>query len=175
MIWVQYAKKSPVLTGTFGCSESSRYTKLDINGKQSPSSAQSWMMVLDNETSLIGEVKQNKDGINNYDNPNDADNKYLSYESDKKFIKVLNAANWGGFSDWRVPSKEELDTLVDSKGTKRTINTAYFPNTQLSSYWSSGGERVDFGSSPDYGYGSNRDVSDSKDHGGYVRAVRGGK
>jgi len=155
--------------------QSSKYTKLDVNSKHLPNSAQSWMMVLDNETSLIWEVKQNKDGINNYDNPNDADNKYLSHESDKKFIKALNAANWGGFSDWRIPSKEELNTLVDSKGTKRTINTAYFPNTQLSSYWSSGGERVDFGSSPDYGYGSNRDVSDSKDHGGYVRAVRGGK
>ncbi len=167
------AGKTTSATGSL--KQSSKYTKLDVNGKQLPNSTQSWMMVLDNETSLIWEVKQNKDGINNYDNPNDADNKYLSYESDKKFIKVLNAANWGGFSDWRVPSKEELDTLVDSKGTKRTINTAYFPNTQSSSYWSSGGERVDFGSSPDYGYGSNRDVSDSKDHGGYVRAVRGGK
>jgi len=115
----------------------SKYTKLDSNGKQLPDSAQSWVMVLDNATSLVWEVKQNKDGVQNYGNPNDADNTYSWDESSKKFINALNAAHFGGFSDWRLPSLKELKTIVDSNRTKPAINTDYFPNTQSSSYWSS--------------------------------------
>jgi len=158
----------------------SKYTKLDSNGKQLPDSAQSWLMVLDNETNLIWEVKQNKDGIKDYDNPNDADNTYLRFECDKKFIKALNGANWGGFSDWRLPSEEELKTLVDFNGRKLAINTAYFPNTQSSFYWSSttdkdnDGTMVNFGYGPsDYSYGYGYDGHYGKRSSLYVRAVRG--
>jgi len=115
----------------------SKYSKLDSNGKQLPNSAKSWMMVRDNETSLIWEVKQKNDGVKNYDNPGDADNTYTWDESSQKFISALNAAHWGGFSDWRLPSIAELKTLVDSKRTRPTINIGYFPNTQSSFYWSS--------------------------------------
>ncbi len=115
----------------------SKYSKLDSNGKQLPNSAKSWMMVRDNETSLIWEIKQKNDGVKNYGNPNDADNTYTWDESSQKFISALNAAHWGGFSDWRLPSIAELKTLVDSKRTRPAINIGYFPNTQSSFYWSS--------------------------------------
>ncbi|MDX1961029.1 MAG: DUF1566 domain-containing protein [Leptospiraceae bacterium] len=36
---------------------------------------------------------------------------------------------------WRLPSKEELETLVDTKNNPK-INTEFFPNT-ASAYWSS--------------------------------------
>jgi hypothetical protein len=160
----------------------SKYTKLDSNGKQLPDSAQSWLTVQDNETNLIWEVKQNKDGVKDYGNPNDADNTYIRFECDKKFIKALNGANWGGFSDWRLPSEEELKTLVDFNGRKPTINTAYFPNTQSSFYWSSTtgirdfSKRVDFGEGPDV---TNYDGFDGfnvyKVNNVYVWAVRGGQ
>ncbi|MBW2709452.1 MAG: hypothetical protein JRD04_09275 [Deltaproteobacteria bacterium] len=39
-------------------------------------------MVRDNVTGLIWEVKQNKDGTKNYDNPHDADNTYTWYDPD---------------------------------------------------------------------------------------------
>jgi hypothetical protein len=149
----------------------SKYTKLDSNGKQLPDSAQSWLMVLDNETNLIWEVKQNKDGVMDYKNPNDADNTYLTFECDKKFLKALNGANWGGFSDWRLPSEEELKTLVDFNGRKPTINTAYFPNTQSSYYRSSTTNRWDWSKLVDFGNGSLYSSGDSR----YVRAVRGGQ
>ena len=115
----------------------SKYSKIDSNGKQLPNSAKLWMMVRDNETSLIWEVKQKNDGVKNYGDPNDADNTYTWDESSQKFINALNAAHWGGFSDWRLPSIAELKTLVDSKRTRPAINTGYFPNTQSSFYWSS--------------------------------------
>jgi hypothetical protein len=157
----------------------SKYTKLDSNGKQLPDSAQSWLTVQDNETNLIWEVKQNKDGVKDYGNPNDADNKYPWYEINQKFINVLNAANWGGFSDWRIPSQEEFKTLVDFNRRKPSINTAYFPNTQSSSYRSSpidgfGAKCVGF----DDGYSYSSSSSDSyadKYGSSYVRAVRGGQ
>ena len=41
-----------------------------------------------------------------------------------------------GFSDWRLPTKEELLGLVVS-GSYPTIDTAWFPNTQTNYYWSS--------------------------------------
>jgi hypothetical protein len=156
----------------------SRYIKMDNAGKSLPDVSTSWAMVRDNGTGLTWEVKQNKDGIKKYDDPNDADNTYLWFESDQKFIKALNAANWCGFSDWRLPSSKELNTLVDSNGTRPTINTAYFPNTQSSFYWSSttdkrnDGIMVDFGNGPGFDY--SLDNFSPRFNSYYVRAVRGG-
>ena len=132
-------------------------------------------MVRDNETGLIWEVKQKLDGVKNYDNPNDADNTYTWAESNKKFIDALNTAHLGGFSDWRLPTIDELKTLIDISKTKPAINTDYFPNTQSSFYWSS---TTFAGNTPNawgvhffYGYDSNYNSLSSY----YVRAVRGGQ
>jgi len=57
------------------------YTKLDASGNALAASAASWVMVKDNVTGLIWEVKQNKDGVENYSNPHDADNTYTWYNS----------------------------------------------------------------------------------------------
>jgi len=88
-----------------------------------------------------------------------------------KFIKALNSANWGGFSDWRVPSEEELKTIVDFNRRKPSINTAYFPNTQSSFYWSSTTGKWDWNRVVDFGNGSWFSYGNSL----YVRAVRGGQ
>lgn len=90
------------------------YTKLDASGNALPDSASSWVMVHDNVTGLIWEVKQNKDEVKDYTNPRDADNTYTWYDPDpatnggdagtpgdgtdtEDFIAALNAANFGGF------------------------------------------------------------------------------
>ena len=57
------------------------YTKLDGSGNALPDSATSWSMVRDNVTGLIWEVKTNKDGVKNYNDPHDADNTYTWYDS----------------------------------------------------------------------------------------------
>jgi hypothetical protein len=159
------------------------YTTLNVNGD---------IMVQDNVTELIWEVKQDKDDTPDYENPHDADNRYTWYDGDtgtpgdgistydtqQHFIDVLNTAGFGGHSDWRMPTVKELSTIVDSSipNTSPTINTDYFPNTGSSIYWSSTSSVTDpsyawyvffYRGSMNYNYGK------STDH--CVRAVRGGQ
>ena len=171
------------------------YTKLDANGNDLPDTAESWVMVRDNVTGLIWEVKQNKDNAADYGNPHDADNTYTWYNSNlfenggepgmpgtgtdtEDFLDALNAATFGGYSDWRLPSIKELGSILNLENQYPAIDTAYFPNTNDidgSQYWSS----TSFFANPNYawylyfwyGHGSYGGKSGS----GYVRAVRGGQ
>ena len=43
----------------------------------------------------------------------------------------------GGHSDWRLPSKDELESLFDKSRVAPTFDPLYFPNTNASCYWSS--------------------------------------
>jgi hypothetical protein len=93
-------------------------------------------------------------------------------------LDVCGSLVLGSYSDWRLPAKKELITIVDYAipYPGPTIRTVYFPNTKSSDYWSSttyaGGPvnawGVDFGDGGVYGYGKYFD-------GLYVRCVRGGQ
>ena len=48
----------------------------------------------------------------------------------------VNASALCGYTDWRLPTKEELEGIV-LRGTSPTIDTMWFPNTQARFYWSS--------------------------------------
>jgi len=56
------------------------YTKLDASGNDLFNDATTWLMVRDNVTGLIWEEKHNKDNVQNYTEPNDADNTYTWYD-----------------------------------------------------------------------------------------------
>ena len=53
------------------------------------------------------------------------------------FANEVNNSALCGYTDWRLPTKEELQTIVDASRTYPSINTTWFPNTQSSYYWSS--------------------------------------
>ncbi|HDL64682.1 MAG TPA: DUF1566 domain-containing protein, partial [Proteobacteria bacterium] len=44
---------------------------------------------------------------------------------------------FAGYSDWRMPNRRELESIVNAGTTPPTINSAYFPNTASDEYWTS--------------------------------------
>ncbi len=113
------------------------YNKLDANGNDLPDDAPwPWAMVRDNVTGLTWEVKALQDNTTNYSDPHDADNTYNWYDAQDVFIASLNSQNFGGYSDWRLPTVQELGSIGNRDTYSPSINTDYFPNTVSSDYWS---------------------------------------
>ena len=93
------------------------------------------------------------------------------------FIRDLNASSYGGFSDWRMPTVKELQSIVDYSCYSPSINIKYFPNTvanfkdwYLSSTIYTGKPDSAFIINFDYG-----DVGWGFMTNGCVRAVRSGR
>ena len=109
------------------------YTKLDDSGNVLVDSAFEWAMVRDEVTGLIWEVKTDDRSIH------DIDNIYTWQDAQDVFISGLNNDNFGGHSDWRLPTIKELFTIADKGLVDPAINIAYFPNIMLSRegfFWS---------------------------------------
>jgi Protein of unknown function (DUF1566) len=51
--------------------------------------------------------------------------------------RTANATNYKGFNDWRLPNKNELESLVDLGRLAPVIDPSVFPDTQSQLYWSS--------------------------------------
>jgi Leucine-rich repeat (LRR) protein len=168
------------------------YTKLDEQGNDLSDDAQEWVMVRDNVTGLIWEIKTAKDDVPDYSNVRDADNKYKWYDSNPEtnkgnsgyfnkgqnteaFIKTLNAQSFGGFSDWRLPSQQELRSIVNASKYYHTIDTDLFLNAMSAFYWSSTSRAGDTGGAWGVHFRHGYDGNGAKDSSYFVRAVRGGQ
>jgi len=161
------------------------YTKLDASGNDLPDTATSWVMVRDNVTGLIWEVKTDDGSVH------DKDNTYTWYDSNpttnggdpgtpgdgtdtEDFISALNTSQFGGLSDWRLPTIQEMTAIVDLGREFPTIDTAYFPNTVSNCYWSSTTYVDDVGRAWEICIGIGYSQNGSKNGGERVRAVHGG-
>jgi hypothetical protein len=134
------------------------FTKLDANGNALPASAGSWSCVRDNVTGLTWEVKTDDGGLRDQDwtyswyNPDTATNGgsagYADYGDNcfntarcdtDKFVADVKAQGLCGASDWRLPNRFELESLTsnDRYYPNPTIDTAFFPNTLSTWFWSS--------------------------------------
>lgn len=131
------------------------FVKISSTGVELANSATAWSCVKDMTTGLMWEVKTslNKDDtFTNYDNIN-TNQKYNSTtgvlekptQSDLDFannsigyIRSVNGAALCGFNDWRLPTLEELQGLVDyGSSSGPLIDTTWFPNSVNTITWSS--------------------------------------
>jgi PKD repeat protein len=172
------------------------FTKIGASGETLPDSATAWSCVKDNVTGMVWEVKTNDGSLrdwtktySNYDsttsaqlyngttfvNPTQAD--IDAATNSIGFKNAVNTAGLCGGTDWRLPTADELQGIVDYGVAYPgpTIDATWFPNTQGDWFWSS---------SP---YVGNADVawvvyfnsggvgSSARDSTFYVRLVRAGQ
>jgi hypothetical protein len=111
------------------------FIKLGKGGKSLAGSA-TWdkghRLTLDINTGLIWEVKSPKKGDVNY-----CEERYNWKDAGNKYIKAMNKKKYGGFSDWRLPNKDELRSIIDYGRTGPAVDTRYFPNCKSDFYWTS--------------------------------------
>ncbi len=103
------------------------YTKLDATGNDLSDDATSWVMVKDNVTGLIWEVKTDDSNIHH------KDILYTWHDASNVFIAQLIADNFGNYSDWRLPTIEEMRSILCLVGKDYLSN----PVSSDADYWSS--------------------------------------
>lgn len=94
----------------------------------------------------------------------------------EQYVADVNAASLCGYTDWRLPSKRELQTITQLGNNNPAVDATYFPNTSASPFWSAKSDaqnptdawRVNFGDGSD-------DAILKTDFGTRVRLVRGGQ
>jgi Protein of unknown function (DUF1566) len=140
------------------------FTKIANSGSVLPataslgSTAGSWACTYDNNTRLLWEVKTSISTDLRY-----TGNTYTWYSTNagnnggysgtpnggacaggiqcdtQSFVTAVNGNALCGHSDWRMPSIQELKTIVDYSqpydGNFPAVDNTYFPNTQQSAYW----------------------------------------
>ena len=109
------------------------FTKLGQDGRELADNAD-WKkgacMVRDNNTGLIWESKSPIETDVNFQG-----NSY-TWEDALVYIKELNLKGFGGFRDWRLPSREELRMMVDYNGQIPATDLKFFPDCLPAFYWS---------------------------------------
>lgn len=56
-------------------------------------------------------------------------------EFNGEYIKALNEKNYGGFNDWRAPSKAEIRTLINYEKIAPAFNAEIFQSLIAGEYW----------------------------------------
>ena len=130
------------------------FTKLDPGGNDLAPEAPEWTCVRDNVTGLIWEVKTDDGGVR------DRDNTFTWYVADPRinggdpgmqnggdcsggiacdtqgYIDAVNAQGLCGASDWRLPSRSELQSIITEHRSSPAVDTAYFRYTSSRAHWS---------------------------------------
>lgn len=162
------------------------FSKLDGSGNPLPASASEWQCVRDNHTGLVWEVKTNDGGLHDKDhtytwyNPDNSTNGGdAGYENNGQntyqFAQNVNAAGLCGFTDWRLPTREELHSIVDYSRFGPAIDIDYFPMTINHLYWSSSPHADNSTNAWHVYFRHGDDGVNNKSDNYYVRLVRAGQ
>jgi hypothetical protein len=167
----------------------STYIKHDSKGNSLEDNTEQWTCVHDTNTGLMWEVKSEDDAMRksgnlySWYNP---ERKTLQGEADggrckgdadcdtHSYIQAMNKQNYCGHNDWHLPTREQMQTLVDFEGgdIKTKINNQYFPRTMPSWYWTSS----EHSNKNDYAwyilFRNGHALSDLKERPKHIRLVR---
>ena len=113
-----------------------------------------WVCVRDNQSGMTWEVKTTEPGLSNMSNtyswydPDQASNGGYAGKANagvctgsdcdtNSFTKAVNAKKLCGLSDWHLPSRFELNTIVDTSifFPGPTLPVAFFPESLPGKYW----------------------------------------
>ena len=128
------------------------FVKLSNEGEVLDFENSNWSCVLDQKTSLVWEVKGETEGLQY------AKNTYTWFDGEtgrgggmyskncfwgegcntKSYINDINEAQLCTYTDWRLPTRDELKTIINYYSDKDIlIDLVFFPNTQKDTYWTS--------------------------------------
>jgi hypothetical protein len=171
-----------------------KYLAVSASGKVLDASIAPGACVLDQFTGLIWEVKSERPGLRDWRNtyswydPQEAHGGELDYRGTANggecsgsgcdtaaLVETVNAAGLCGYSDWRIPARDELGSISDPRksGSPPTINTRYFPFTQPGEYWSANDYQFQWNAAWVWSFRTGLDRVEWKHSPRYVRLVRG--
>ena len=128
------------------------FVKIANSGQPLDAKADRWECVEDKSSKLTWEVKKDDGGIRDKDYTYTwlrgifGENKGVSNGGRCKggvkcdtysYVRAMNEQKLCGYSDWRLPTRKEMETLVDYNNTAKeaTIDKTYFPEAVPSWYW----------------------------------------
>jgi hypothetical protein len=165
----------------------------DAGDVQDPSVAPG-TCALDTFTGLTWEVKSDQPGLRNFNNtyswyePGESHDGELDYRGTADggecsgsacdttaYVAAVNASALCGYSDWRMPTRDELGSISDPRkgSAPPTINTRFFPYTQPGEYWSGNDYQFQWDAAWVWGFHNSLDRVEWKKTPRYVRLVRG--
>ncbi len=165
-----------------------KFTKLDQNGNMLSAEATDWDCVQDNVTGLVWEVKtansgslRYKDNTYSWYNPGlngsagtqNAGNCVGSSCDTHAYIQSVNDQALCGVSDWRLPERDELRSIVHYGVFSPSIDENYFPHSAPASFWSATGYASFSGNAWHVNFEDGNDHWSSKGGSKRVRLVRG--
>lgn len=191
--------ESDVLEKAGAGDEGFDFTKLDDFGDEIDASETDWSCVRDNVTGLIWELKTDDDGLHDVDNTyswvlsttstedqNDGASCTISNCNTAAFVAAVNAVGLCGFYDWRMPTHNELMSIMHfGESGGNFVDTDYFPfNTPDATvptwYWTNvqnvdgaSGDTLQNSWAIDFSSGNDNFLLKSTEN--YVRLVRAGR
>lgn len=155
------------------------FSKLDADGNLLPNDASQWHCIKDNVSGLIWENKTADGSLHDQNRlfthlATDG----IQHDNDAAYyVASINTQGLCGATDWRLPSANELQGIVDYgiSYPGPTIDSRFFPGTTNDKYWTSTSQNGDALQAWVVTFDDGRLFRDNRDQSFRVRLVRDGR